>query len=146
MSAFIRLHEGDGVVIARTTLPLGLEIAPGVRTVERIPAGHKAAVRDHAVGEAVRRYGQVIGMATQPIAAGTHVHTHNIGMGDYDHDYAWGVDSKPTPRANQERSFLGIRRPDGAHRHPQLHRHPHQRELFRPRGRAGGGAVPPATR
>ena len=65
-------------------------------------------------GEAVRRYGQVIGQATQPIAAGTHVHTHNIGMGDYDHDYAWGVDSRPTARMpTSERSFLGIRRADG---------------------------------
>ena len=113
MSAFICLHEGDGVVIARITLMPGTEIAPGVQIVERIPAGHKAAVRAHAPGEPVRRYGQVIGLATQAIPAGVHVHTHNIGMGDYDHDYAWGVDSKPTPHANRERSFLGIRRPDG---------------------------------
>jgi altronate hydrolase len=34
-------------------------------------------------------------------------------MGDYDHDYAWGVDSKPTPHANEQRMFAGIRRPDG---------------------------------
>ena len=47
---FIRLHEGDGVVIARTTLMPGTEVAPGVVTVERIPAGHKAAVRAHAPG------------------------------------------------------------------------------------------------
>ncbi len=112
-TAFIRLHEGDGVVIARTTLMPGTELAPGVTAAERIPAGHKAATRAHAQGEAVRRYGQVIGIATQPIAAGTWVHTHNIGMGDYDHDYAWGVDSRPTPRANDQRAFLGIRRADG---------------------------------
>ena len=113
MSATIRLHEGDGVVIARSTLQAGAPLAPGVAAIERIPAGHKAATRAHAAGEAVRRYGQVIGIATQPIAAGAWVHTHNIGMGDYDHDYAWGADSKPTARANDQRSFMGIRRADG---------------------------------
>ena len=112
-TAFIRLHEGDGVVIARTTLMPGTELAPSVAAIERIPAGHKAAVRAHAQGEAVRRYGQVIGIATQPIAAGEWVHTHNIGMGDYDHDYAWGEDSRPTARANDQRTFMGIRRADG---------------------------------
>ncbi len=113
MSTLIRLHDADGVVIARTTLLPGEPVAPGVVAVERVAAGHKVAVRDHHVGEPVRRYGQVIGVATAPIRAGSHVHTHNLGMGDYDHDYAWGVDSKPTARANDERSFQGIRRPDG---------------------------------
>ncbi len=113
MSSLIRLHEADGVLIARNTLLPGETVAPGVVAAERVPAGHKVAVRDHRPGEAVRRYGQVIGVATQPIGAGRHVHSHNLGMGDYDHDYAWGVDSRPTPRANQERHFLGIRRPDG---------------------------------
>ncbi len=143
MSAFIRLHEGDGVVIARTTLMPGTELAPGVAAVERIPAGHKAAVRAHAPGEAVRRYGQVIGIATQPIAAGARVHTHNIGMGDYDHDYAWGVDSRPTPRANDAARVHGHPPAGRPGRDAQLHRHPDQRELLGPRGRAGGRRVPP---
>ena len=113
MSSLIRLNEHDGVLIARSTLLVGDAVAPGVVARERVPAGHKVAVRDHQPGEAVRRYGQVIGVATQPIAAGSHIHTHNLGMGDYDHDYAWGVDSKPTARSNQDHHFLGIRRPDG---------------------------------
>ena len=113
MSALIRLHDSDGVLIARTTLLPGEAVLPGVPALERVPAGHKVAVRDHQPGEAVRRYGQVIGVATAPIRAGCHVHTHNLGMGDYDHDYAWGADSRPTARANEERRFAGIRRADG---------------------------------
>ena len=31
----------------------------------------------------MRKYGQVIGFATQPIAPGTHIHVHNMGMGDF---------------------------------------------------------------
>jgi altronate hydrolase len=109
----IRLHPGDGVVIARTTLLPGQPVADGVVAAERIPAGHKVATRAHAVGDAVQRYGQIIGFATAPIAAGTHVHVQNCGMGDFARDYAYGVDAKPTRRANDQASFLGIRRPDG---------------------------------
>ena len=109
----IRLHPDDTVVIARTTLMPGFELAPGILALDRIPAGHKAAVRPVAVGEPVRRYGQVIGFATQPIPAGAHVHTHNIGMGSFDKDYAFGADARPTPRANEALTFQGIVRPDG---------------------------------
>ena len=48
----IRLHPDDGVVIARATLLPGAPVAPGVAAPMRIPAGHKVAVRPHAVGRA----------------------------------------------------------------------------------------------
>ena len=66
----IRLHPDDGVVIARATLLPGTPVADGVATVGRMPAGHKVAVRAHAVGDQIRRYGQIIGFATAPIAPG----------------------------------------------------------------------------
>src|SRR5271154_2409168 len=109
----IRLHPEDGVVIARATLLPGTPVADGVVASARIPAGHKVAVRPHAVGAEIRRYGQIIGFATAPIDAGEHVHVHNCGMGDFAKDYAWGVDARPTQYANQAATFQGIRRPDG---------------------------------
>jgi altronate hydrolase len=109
----IRLHEGDGVVIARATLLPGTEIAPGIKALERIPAGHKVAVRAHAVGEPVLRYGQVIGFVTHPIAPGQHVHVQNIGMGEFARDYAFGVDAKPTQYVAEPRHFQGFVRADG---------------------------------
>ena len=33
-----------------------------------------------AQGEVVRRYGEAIGRASQPIAPGQHVHTHNLAF------------------------------------------------------------------
>ncbi len=113
MTPLIRLHPDDGVVIARSTLMEGVEVAPGVLTSQRIPAGHKVAVRPVAVGDAVRRYGQIIGFATQPIAGGEWVHVHNIAMGDFAKDYAWSVDARPTAMANARATFMGYRRPDG---------------------------------
>jgi altronate hydrolase len=110
----IRLHPEDGVLIARIGLPPGTPVAPGVAVAERrIPAGHKVAVRAHAAGEPIRRYGQIIGFATQPIAPGEWVHTHNCAMGDFARDYAWGVDARPTEPVPVPATFQGIRRADG---------------------------------
>jgi altronate hydrolase len=110
----IRLHPEDGVLIARIGLPPGTPVAPGVAVAERrIPAGHKVAVRAHAPGEPIRRYGQIIGFATRPIAPGEWVHTHNCAMGDFARDYAWGVDARPTEPVPVPATFQGIRRADG---------------------------------
>jgi altronate hydrolase len=109
----ISLHPDDGVVIARATLLPGTPVVAGVATIGRVPAGHKVAIRAHAVGDAVRRYGQIIGFATKPIAPGEHVHEHNCGMGDFAKDYAYGVDARPTPNFEELATFQGIRRPDG---------------------------------
>src|SRR5918994_2200530 len=109
----IRLHPDDGVLIARSSLPPGLLVADGITTVERIPAGHKVAIKPIAVGEPVRRYGQIIGFATVAITPGQHVHTQNCGMGDFAKDYAYGVDVKPVPNFDLPATFEGIRRPDG---------------------------------
>lgn len=109
----ITLNAADGVVIARTPIEPGTAVAGGVAASERIPAGHKVAIRGHAPGEAVLKYGQVIGFATQPIAPGQHIHTHNLAMGDFARDYAFGRDAKPTPFIASPATFAGIRRADG---------------------------------
>src|ERR1700738_5422589 len=109
----IRLPPDGGVLIARSSLPPGMVVADGVTTLERIPAGHKVAIRPIATGESIRRYGQIIGFATAPIAPGPHVHTQNCGMGDFAKDYAFGVDVTPTPNFDLPATFDGIRRPDG---------------------------------
>jgi altronate hydrolase len=109
----IRLHPDDGVVIARATLLPGTPVADGVTATERIPAGHKVAVRAHREGEPIRRYGQIIGFATIPIEPGRHVHVQNCAMGDFAKDYAFGQDAKPTEMIDPPATFQGIRRPDG---------------------------------
>src|SRR4051812_34045516 len=109
----IRLHEADSVVVARTTLLPGTPVANGATATQRIPPGHKAAVRRIEAGEPVRKYNQIIGFATQAIAPGEHVHVHNMGMGDFAKDYAYGVDAKPTDYVSEPATFEGIVRPDG---------------------------------
>jgi hypothetical protein len=54
-----------------------------LRLRQAVEAGHKVALRDLAKGDVIRKYGHPIGMAGQAIAAGEHVHTHNlVGMED----------------------------------------------------------------
>ncbi|MBA3594816.1 MAG: altronate dehydratase [Polaromonas sp.] len=115
MTPFIRLHKDDDVVIARTQL-IGGALIENITTKGLIPPGHKVAARALNTGDAVRRYNQIIGFASQPIAAGEHVHTHNLNMGpdkgDFARDYAYGADVKPAP-AKREATFMGIKRADG---------------------------------
>ena len=53
---------------------------------ENIPFAHKSAVRDIPCGDAIIKYGEVIGLATANIMSGQHVHVHNLescrGRGD----------------------------------------------------------------
>jgi len=112
-NAVIRLNPLDDVLIARLALPAGLELAgEGLKLREAIPAGHKVATRRIEAGQPLRRYGQIIGFASRAIEAGEHVHVHNLAMGDFARDYAFGVDAVAAAPLREE-SFLGIRRADG---------------------------------
>lgn len=57
-----------------------------VRVTERIRFGHKFAIRDIKKGDRIVKYGEPIGIATQDIRIGQHVHVHNLestrGRGD----------------------------------------------------------------
>jgi len=110
----IRLNPVDDVVVTLDQLVSGARVAgEDVVALGLVPPGHKMATRAIEPGEAVRRYGQIIGFASQPIRAGQHVHTHNLAMGDFARDYAFAAEARPTPAAARRATFEGIVRPDG---------------------------------
>ncbi len=131
-SLTIRLHPDDDVVIARQQLVAGTTlIDENVPISGLIPPGHKVATRAIAQGEPVRRYNQIIGFAKRPIAPGEHVHLHNLEMGDFARDYAFGVDAKPTRFVDTAGDLPGHRaRRRGPGGDAQLHRHPVDGELL----------------
>lgn len=117
MAEALVLNPLDTVAVLATRAeaggdPLGL----GAPLQAPLAAGHKIARRAMAAGEAVVKFGQIIGLATAPIAAGAHVHSHNCAFSEHDRSYAVGADlaqaeaaiPKPAPR-----SFMGYRRADG---------------------------------
>ena len=113
-SPAIRIHARDNVVIARRQLLGGSVIAEeGITVAGLVPPGHKIATRTIAKGEAVRRYDQVIGNATQDIAPGQHVHTHNLAFSDFARSHEPGAGAQPTAYAAEPASFQGIVRDDG---------------------------------
>lgn len=109
----IRLHPSDDVVVARMDILPGTEVEGGVKTTTRIPAGHKILTRAVKRGEPLRKYNQIIGFATEDLQAGAHVHTHNCAMGDFERDYAFCADARPTDYIEPPATFLGYRRADG---------------------------------
>src|SRR4051812_10688379 len=85
----IVISAGDNVATALDALEPGRVLAglpDEVVVRETIPRGHKMALARIAPGAAVIKYGSSIGIATQEILPGAHVHTHNVssarGRGD----------------------------------------------------------------
>jgi altronate dehydratase len=110
----IRLNAADNVLIALRDLGSGTVVeGVGAPLAGPISRGHKIAARAVAQGENVIRYGQIIGVATRPIAPGEHVHTHNLGMGAHEQDYAFATDIRPLPAPVTPRHFMGYHRADG---------------------------------
>ncbi len=115
-SLTIRLGAGDNVVVARAAILPGTEL-PGENVVagDPVPAGHKIATRAVAAGEPLRKYGQVIGFATEAIEPGRHVHVQNCEFRTFERDYAACSEAKATDYVaeNERATFQGIRRADG---------------------------------
>lgn len=113
-SPVIRIHPQDNVVIARRQLLGGTVLSEeGVTVSGLVPPGHKVATHNIATGEPVRRYDQIIGVATKAIAAGEHVHTHNLAFSDFAREHAPGAGAQPTQYVKVPATFQGIVRADG---------------------------------
>ena len=113
---FLLLDPSDNIVVARRHTRQGecwTNENQSIESAERIDLGHKMAIVDIAEGERIRKYGQPIGFATQPIAKGQWVHTHNVGLGELGHSYEFCTDIRDVVPASEPRTFQGFRRKDG---------------------------------
>lgn len=89
MNVVLVISPRDNVATALEPLERGrtIEVAgASLQVLEPIPRGHKVSLRVIAEGDRVVKYGSPIGTATTEIAAGAHVHVHNVasarGRGD----------------------------------------------------------------
>ena len=112
----VHLHPQDNTAVAVCPLPAGLEIihqdAPFTLGA-RIGLGHKLALNLIRKGDAIYKYGQIIGFATQDVPPGGHVHVHNVSAEAFERDYAFCRDRPPPPAPAEPRSFQGYDRGDG---------------------------------
>jgi len=85
MANALRIDVSDNVAVALRELPEGMRVSlaengaeMGVCTQEPVPFGHKIALTDIPQGTSITKYGASIGLASQDIAPGQHVHIHNL--------------------------------------------------------------------
>ncbi|MEP5633308.1 MAG: altronate dehydratase family protein [Tateyamaria sp.] len=108
----LTLHPQDNIAIALADIAVG-DVHGAVKVRQPVARGHKFATIPIANGQNVLRYGQIIGQATTDIAAGDHVHGHNLGMGAHGQDYAHASEATPLNSTAQTRTFDGYHRADG---------------------------------
>ena len=111
----LRLNASDNVVIAVDEFPAGAIPLPGLVARERIPRGHKMAASPIQSDAPIRKFGQIIGFASRPIAAGEWVHEHNCAVKEFARDYHFGEDARPERIAavEDQPTFLGFHRANG---------------------------------
>jgi altronate hydrolase len=111
------LRADDDVVVVTRELTAGTSVVTATGTVvvrDDVPRSHKLAVRAVPAGSPVHKYGQSIGLATVDIAAGDHVHVHNLGMDSAERAYEFGTQRTVLPApVGPERTFLGYHRANG---------------------------------
>lgn len=91
------LSPGDTVYVLRDQIASGEAVmvdGVGIAFAQALGLGHKIARLAVADGERVIKYGAPIGRASRAIAAGDHVHLHNL-VSDYTPTYALNRPSGP---------------------------------------------------
>ncbi|MEZ0169964.1 UxaA family hydrolase [Microvirga sp. TS319] len=110
----VRLHERDNLVVAVDPIAPGAAVH-GVMAKSRVPKGHKMAVAPIGQGEAILKFGQIIGFASMPVEPGEWVHEHNVEMHAFSRDYRFAEEarSEAVLPVEARATFEGYRRANG---------------------------------
>ncbi len=114
----LKLDSRDNVLIALADLNQGqqIEFEGKIYTlVSNVPAKHKFATENLAVGDDVIMYGVLVGAAVKPIQRGERLTTSNLqhrasAFHEQSGEYRW---VRPDTSRWQQRTFLGYHRSDG---------------------------------
>jgi altronate hydrolase len=110
----IRLDPADNLIVAVDTVEPGASLH-GTVAAAKIMRGHKMAIEFTPKGAPFRKFGQIIGFATQDTKPGEHVHVHNCEFAAFARDYAYAENARPWDPIplDQRRTFQGYRRANG---------------------------------
>ncbi|QZN94931.1 galactarate dehydratase [Symbiopectobacterium purcellii] len=115
---YIKVHESDNVaiVVNNNGLRAGTRFSDGLELIEHVPQGHKVALSDINVAEAIIRYGEIIGYAVRPIARGSWIDESLVELPDAPPLDTLPLATKvPAPLPPLEGyTFEGYRNPDGS--------------------------------
>jgi len=143
-SQLVQLHPSDNVAIARQPIAANTQLDQ-LTTTSEIPAGHKVALIAFAPGDRILKFGQLIGLASQPIAPSEHIHSHNMVAPTHDGHTSHTVISTEASPTNTVISTEGEAQrsrsgeiPVFSDSHPVTSAHPdHFLGYLRPNGRVG---------
>lgn len=54
------------------------QVEHSLKLVQDIPLGHKVSIQEIRIGEEILKYAESIGVSTELIRPGQHVHVHNM--------------------------------------------------------------------
>ncbi len=114
----LQLDPRDNVLIALTDLKQGQTVeysGDAYSLVSSIPAKHKFAMRELAVGSDVFMYGVLVGKASKPVKRGElltvgNLHHQAAAFHEKSEEYRW---TPPDVSAWKQRRFMGYHRADG---------------------------------
>jgi len=79
---FIIMNSEDNCATSLAEIPKDDEVELNggkvIKINQKIPFGHKFALTQINRGDLVKKYGEIIGVATENIDVGDWIHTHNI--------------------------------------------------------------------
>ena len=114
---FVHLNPRDSVVVCLRDFSPGDCVSLGTQSIvvrDNVPAGHKLAIQEIPSDSCIYKFGWAIGRASQAIAPGEHVHSHNLQC-DHTVDLeAISTEIPPAPEPLQNHTFSGYVRPDGS--------------------------------
>ncbi len=110
------INPKDSVAVAFRQIKAGedLDAVADIKIKENVPMAHKIAVKQIEKGEAVLKYGQSIGIATETIPPGSWVHTHNLVASEESDSFEYNPQISELPAQQAEKLFFkGYSREDG---------------------------------
>jgi len=114
----IRMHDNDNVAIVANDggLPAGAVFPDGLVLKDKVPQGHKVALRAIPQGDAILRYNVAIGYALRDIEPGQWIEESLVGMPparELDNLPIATIRPEPLPPL-EGHTFEGYRNPDGS--------------------------------
>lgn len=112
----LQLHSDDNVAVVTEFVSKNTSLVWNQRAMEiaaDIPPGHKLAIHDIPKGDAIRKFGQVIGYSSCDIRMGQWVHVHNVVASRPGLDFDFSTQLCIPPKPTQSRTFQGYRRQNG---------------------------------
>ena len=115
MRDYVKLTDRDNVAVVTHDTPAGVEVMPGITTLDEIPQAHKFALVDIPKDGEIIRYGVVLGYALDPIKKGAWINEHmlRLPVSPSVDDMPFGVNIRRDLPEAPRKTFMGYKNPDG---------------------------------